>query len=93
MTTDIIKEKIIAIASSYSIKSVILFGSRADGTNDEDSDVDLIMEFHKPISLITLAQIQYDLEELLGLNVDIIHGPVRSDDMITIGKTVEIYAA
>ena len=40
-----IEEAVLKIVKKYSIKKVILFGSRADGTNRDDSDVDLIMEF------------------------------------------------
>lgn len=70
-----------------------MFGSRAEGTNREDSDVDLIMEFDSPVSLFTLAQIKSDLEEVLGVSVDVIHGPIRESDLIEIGKVVEMYAA
>ena len=29
----------------------------------------------------------------MKVNIDIIHGPIREDDMIEIGKVVELYAA
>ena len=93
MNNEILKEKISYIISKYPIKKVTLFGSRAEGTNREDSDVDLIMEFSIPVSLLMLSQIRCDLEEILGLDVDIIHGPIRETDMIEIGKMVELYAA
>ena len=93
MNNEILKEKISYIISKYPIKKITLFGSRAEGTNRADSDVDLIMEFSIPISLLMLSQIRCDLEELLGLDVDIIHGPIRETDMIEIGKMVELYAA
>lgn len=70
-----------------------MFGSRAEGTNHEDSDVDLIIEFRKPVSLITLARVQIELEEILGVKVDVVHGPVQPDDLIEIGKEVVLYAA
>jgi hypothetical protein len=55
--------------------------------------VDLIIEFTAQVSILTLSQIKCELEELIGLNVDIIHGPIREDDMIEVGKVVELYAA
>jgi predicted nucleotidyltransferase len=58
-----------------------------------DSDVDLIIEFTSQVSILTLSQIKCELEELLGLTVDVIHGPIREDDMIEIGEVVELYAA
>ncbi|MCI9442500.1 MAG: nucleotidyltransferase domain-containing protein [Ruminococcus sp.] len=36
-----IKKEIIALAQEYGIKKVVLFGSRARGTNRERSDIDL----------------------------------------------------
>ena len=51
------------------------------------------MEFSEPVSLITIAKLQLKLENALKLDVDIIHGPIRQDDMIEINKEVEIYAA
>lgn len=93
MEIEYIKEAIIKIAEKYSIKKAILFGSRANGTNRENSDIDLIIEFSKNVSLITLSNVKLDLEKILNLDVDIIHGPIQEDDMIEIHEEVELYAA
>jgi hypothetical protein len=93
MTIDFIKENILKLIGRYPIKKITLFGSRADGTNRIDSDVDLIIEFTSQVSILTLSQIKCELEEMLGLNVDVIHGPIREDDMIEVGKVIELYAA
>jgi hypothetical protein len=93
MTIDFIKENILKLIGRYPIKRITLFGSRADGTNRIDSDVDLIIEFTAQVSILTLSQIKCELEELIGLNVDVIHGPIREDDMIEVGKVLELYAA
>jgi hypothetical protein len=93
MTNDIIKDKVLELIYKYPFKKILLFGSRAMGTNKADSDVDLIIEFSEPISLLTLSQIKCDFEEALGLSVDIVHGPLRAEDMIEVGEVVELYAA
>lgn len=93
MTNEQIKTILLSFVSKYSITSIILFGSRADGTNSENSDVDLILEFSVPISLLTLSQIKIDMEEALGLDVDVIHGPVTPNDIIEINNKVVLYAA
>lgn len=93
MNNDIIKEKVLSIVREYPVKRVVLFGSRAEETNRENSDVDLIMEFLEPISLFTLSAIKLQLEEILGLGVDIIHGPIREGDLIVVGKEIELYVA
>ena len=93
MTTDDIKRTVVTFVDKYSIKSIVLFGSRANGTNTANSDVDLIVEFFNPVSLITLSKLKLDVEAALGLDVDIVHGPLSSNDMIEVGKEVVLYAA
>lgn len=93
MSVDEIKKSAISLISKYPITKIILFGSRASGNSRPDSDVDLIMEFSAPITLITLAQIKYELEDILGVSVDVIHGPISSDDMIEVNDEVLLYAA
>ncbi len=93
MSNEDIKKALVSFVDKYSITSMILFGSRANGTNTPDSDVDLILEFSVPVSLIILSQIQIEMEEKLGIDVDIVHGPITEDDMIEIDKEVVLYAA
>lgn len=93
MTIEMLKSNILTIVNDYPIKRITLFGSRAAGTDHENSDVDLIMEFSLPISLLTLSMIKLKLEEILGVGVDIVHGPIEDSDLIEIDKVVELYAA
>ena len=55
----------------YGIKRLGLFGSAARGEMQEDSDVDVVVELKEP-DLFILADIKTDLEEQLGMRVDII---------------------
>lgn len=93
MSIEAIKQIILGIANDYAIDRVTLFGSRASGTNRDDSDIDLIVEFNKPVTLLTLSDLKDKLESLTGLDVDVIHGPIRDTDMIEVGEAVELYAA
>ena len=93
MSIEAIKSIVLSIVNDYSINRVTLFGSRADGSNRNDSDIDLIVEFKKPVTLMVLADLKDKLENLTGLDVDVIHGPIRDTDMIEVGKVVELYAA
>ena len=82
------------VAREYPIKKVELFGSYANGTNHADSDVDLLLEFESPsVSLLTLNQVKYRLEELLGSDVDVIHGPLASDSLLEIDRRIPLYGA
>lgn len=93
MTIEHLKEAMKLISGNYPIERVYLFGSRADGTNRSDSDVDLIIEFSKRVSLLTISSVKVELEEMLNLDVDIVHGPLRETDLIEVDKVVELYAA
>ena len=57
--------------NSYGVKSLALFGSVARGEARPDSDVDLLVEFDRPVGLFGLVALQLRLEELLGYPVDI----------------------
>lgn len=81
-------------AKEYPIVKAELFGSYAAGRSSLDSDVDLLVEFSSPqISLITLNSLKYKLEELLGTDVDLIHGPLPEDSMIEIDRRIPLYGA
>jgi uncharacterized protein len=57
-----------AICRRYRIRRLSLFGSTLKGSSRPDSDVDLLVEFEpdaKP-GLLTMAQIEIELSELLG---------------------------
>ena len=92
MTIEELKIKILASVTGYPIKGIILFGSRASGTNREDSDVDLLIEFTEPVTLLTLAELQEVLEDALQLDVDVVHGPLHSTDLFEINKGIVLYA-
>lgn len=82
------------VAQEYPIKKAELFGSLARGEGRPSSDVDLLIEFLTPrVSLLTLNSVKYRLEELLGAEVDVIHGPLPKDSMIEIDKRISIYGS
>lgn len=70
---DKIKEKISPILQKSDVSRSFVFGSFARGEENEDSDVDLIVEFNKDDkSLIDLAGLELELEEVLGRKVDLL---------------------
>lgn len=93
MTNEHIRSVILTLIDKYPITKVVLFGSRASHQNRDDSDVDLIIEFSESVTLLTLSMIKVELEEKLSLKVDVIHGPLTSEDMIEIKDEVVLYAA
>jgi predicted nucleotidyltransferase len=53
----------------FSVKRASLFGSLARGEDREDSDIDIIVEFEAGKSLLDLAGLKIELEELLSRRV------------------------
>lgn len=87
-----IKRQINDIILKYPIKKMSIFGSYADGTATEDSDLDLLVEFlSSNISLFTLYAIKEEIEDRIGKKVDLIHSPIEPDSYININKVVDIY--
>jgi predicted nucleotidyltransferase len=58
--------------SRFHIKALFLFGSVARNEARLDSDVDVLVEFTKPIDLFVLIELQYFLEALFHRKVDVI---------------------
>jgi uncharacterized protein len=54
------------------IRSLAIFGSYSRGEQTPQSDLDVLVEFSKPVSLLRQVQIQQELEEILGLKVDLV---------------------
>ncbi|MCF0151101.1 MAG: nucleotidyltransferase domain-containing protein [Firmicutes bacterium] len=82
------------IANDYPITKAELFGSYANGTCNEASDVDLLLEFSTPgISLLTLSDIKQRLEAYYNTEVDVIHGPLAEDSLLEIERKVVLYGA
>lgn len=68
---DEIADKVRPIAEAYDIDRIYLFGSYARGEATEKSDIDLYVEFSKPLGLRYCSFVS-DIEECLGKCVDII---------------------
>ncbi len=53
------------------MRGLYLYGSQARGDAGPDSDIDILADFDRPVSLLTLAGLQNTLSNLLGKPVDI----------------------
>lgn len=51
---------------------VRVFGSVATGTDDNNSDVDLLFAMGRPLSLMELEQLGDELKALVGVSVDVV---------------------
>jgi predicted nucleotidyltransferase len=55
----------------YSVKEIGLFGSFADNSYSEDSDIDILIEFEKPIGWKYLS-LEIYLESIFGRKIDLV---------------------
>ena len=67
----ILKEKNAELTKQFGVKSLLLFGSVARNEATTASDVDLLVEFSRPVGYFGLFALQDYLESLLGCSVDL----------------------
>jgi predicted nucleotidyltransferase len=66
------REQIMLLAARYGASHVRVFGSFARGTADDRSDVDFLVDLAPGRSLFDLGGLLYELQQLLGRNVDVV---------------------
>ena len=64
--------EIVRVAAAHGAIKVRLFGSIARGEAHEGSDLDLLVTMNPGSSLFDIIAIKQDLEDLLGLSVDVV---------------------
>ena len=67
----LIKEHSHVLLTEYGISKIGFFGSVVKGTLTEDSDLDIVVEFNKPIGFKFNRLVEY-LENLFGRKVDVL---------------------
>ena len=94
LTIQEITDGVTIVSREYPLRKVELFGSYADGRNTPRSDVDLLVEFTQPrVSLLTLNALKYRMEEILGTDVDIVHGPLPEGSILEMNRRIPLYGA
>lgn len=66
------RRAILQIASQHGARQIWIFGSVARGEADAASDIDFLVELEPGRSLLDLGGLQFDLEALLGCQVDVV---------------------
>jgi hypothetical protein len=67
-----LREAIKALAYQYGVEDVRVFGSVARGDVTDSNDIDLLVRLQKGRSLLDLIGFKQDVEELLGVEVDVV---------------------
>lgn len=56
----------------YGVESLALFGSVSREEATEKSDIDILVEFSRPVGLLAFIRLQQRLGEILGKRVDLV---------------------
>lgn len=67
-----IKQKILPVLQRYDVVKAAIFGSFVIGESKQGSDIDILVEFTGKKSLLDLAGLKIELEELLRRKVDVL---------------------
>lgn len=85
----VLRENLANLAADYGVRRIGLFGSYAKDTPTEKSDVDLVVEFDRPIGF-RFAEFAEHLERLLGSRVDLLTpAGIRGIRIERIAKSIE----
>lgn len=69
---DEIKRTIIKILSGYGAVRISIFGSFARGEERPESDIDIIVRFDHPKSLLQLIHIEEEVKNAVNRNIDLL---------------------
>ena len=75
------------VEQEYSVKTIGVFGSVARDEQTGKSDIDLLVEFSKPVGFVTFMRLENFLSERLGNQVDLVTSdslkPVIRQDVLS----------
>jgi len=66
------RNDLVAVAATYGVSNLRVFGSVARGEDRPNSDVDVLADFPPGLSMFGLGRLEADLEGILGTRVDLI---------------------
>ena len=69
---NIVRQQSEILGDKYGVAVVAIFGSYARGEQVEESDLDLLVEFLRPISLLELVGAEIYHSEVLGVKADLV---------------------
>ncbi len=67
-----VKNKILPILQQYGVKRAGLFGSCVRNEMMKDSDIDILVEIEKDISLLDFVGLKLEIEDVLKRKVDLV---------------------
>lgn len=66
------RSDVIEIARSHGARDLKVFGSVSKGTDNKESDIDLLATFEPEVDLFDIARLEIALSDVLGVHVDVV---------------------
>jgi uncharacterized protein len=60
------------LADDYHVSTIGIFGSYVSGLSSENSDIDILVEFEKPVGFVKFIRLENYLSNLIGVKVDLV---------------------
>jgi predicted nucleotidyltransferase len=67
-----LKNHKLEIEKDFNVKEIGVFGSYVRGEESSDSDIDILVDFEKPIDLFRFLDLEEKLSELFNKKVDLV---------------------
>lgn len=67
-----IRENLAELSREYAVSEIGIFGSYARNEQKPDSDLDILVEFSKPVGFVSFMQLEQHLQRLLGVKIDLV---------------------
>lgn len=67
-----INEQKSSLRERFKVKSIAIFGSYLRGEQNEESDIDILVEFYETIDLFEFVKLENFLSEMLNNKVDLV---------------------
>jgi len=61
-----------SLERDYGVREIGLFGSYVRGDQSSGSDVDILVEFERPVGLLEFVGLKYYLSDMLEMPVDLV---------------------
>ncbi|MFY9309423.1 MAG: nucleotidyltransferase family protein [Bacteroidia bacterium] len=72
MQINSIKELILSVLKNYPIKKAAIFGSFARNEANDESDIDLLIEPSKSITIFDVLRLERDLSKVTSRKIDVV---------------------
>ncbi len=69
---EMLRQQLPSLAERYHVESLGVFGSYVRREQRPDSDLDLLVTFYEPLSLLEFIELENYLTDVLGVKVDLV---------------------